>query len=264
MRVPAGRRVPRPPGRRAGRPRRVPAARRVPAGRRVPAAGRRPASATPRRGILRLARYPVRGPQLNEGRPRSAPPAPRGVPATRTLPGEVPGPGHRSVARRRGPGPRRAARGRAPRHARDAGQLGPTRRRPRPRPAARLPRARGSRGDPRALRRRSCGHPPRRSSRQWRAPAAARPPMTLWVASAFHVVLRHHADLLRERRASSGPRLHDHRRRRSGASHAPARRGRLLSHGDRRARRAGRPGGGEARHHPPRAGRHRTRSTSRS
>ena len=62
-------------------------------------------------------------------------------------------------------------------------------------------------------------------------------------------------DLLRQRRASSGARLYDDRRRRARSAHAPARRGRLLPHGHRRARRAGRPGGREARHHPARAGR---------
>ena len=69
------------------------------------------------------------------------------------------------------------------------------------------------------------------------------------------VVLRHDAHLLRERRAAPGARLHDDRRRRPRAAHAPARRGRLLPHGHRRARRAGDPGGRAARHHPARAGR---------
>ena len=86
----------------------------------------------------------------------------------------------------------------------------------------------------------------------------------------FDAVLRHHAHLLRERRASSGARVHDDRRRRSRAAHAPAGRGRLLPHGHRRARRAGGPGRGGARHHPagargsqrgplPRAGGHAQR-----
>ena len=44
-------------------------------------------------------------------------------------------------------------------------------------------------------------------------------------------------------RAPSRPRVHDHRRRRPRPPHAPARRGRLLPHGHRRARRAGGAGG---------------------
>ena len=75
------------------------------------------------------------------------------------------------------------------------------------------------------------------------------------VASTVDVVLRHDAHLLRERRAAPGARLHDDRRRRAGPAHAPARRGRVLPHGHRRARRAGHAGGREARHHPARAGR---------
>ena len=77
-------------------------------------------------------------------------------------------------------------------------------------------------------------------------------------------VLRHHADLLRQRRAASRARLHDDRRRRSRSAHAPARRGRLLPHGHRRARRAGRAGGREARHHAARAGRPQRGDGSRS
>ena len=66
-------------------------------------------------------------------------------------------------------------------------------------------------------------------------------------------VLRDHADLLRERRAPSRARLHDHRRRRARAAHAPAWRGRLLPHRHGRARRAGRAGGRAARDHAARA-----------
>ena len=62
-------------------------------------------------------------------------------------------------------------------------------------------------------------------------------------------------DLLRERGAPPGPRVHHDRRRRARAAHAPARRGRLLPHGHRRARRAGRPGRRARWHHPARAGR---------
>ena len=52
------------------------------------------------------------------------------------------------------------------------------------------------------------------------------------------LVLRHHADLLRQRGAPSRARLHDHRRGRAGPPPPPARAGRLLPDGDRRARRA--------------------------
>ena len=54
------------------------------------------------------------------------------------------------------------------------------------------------------------------------------------------VLLRHHPDLLRQRAAAPRPRVHDDRRRRDRAPHAPARRGRVLSDRHRRARRAGR------------------------
>ena len=84
------------------------------------------------------------------------------------------------------------------------------------------------------------------------------------VASDGDAVLRHDADLLRERRAPSRARLHDDRRRRARAAHAPARRGRLLPHGHGRARRAGGAGGREARHHAARARRHATPCASRS
>ena len=54
-----------------------------------------------------------------------------------------------------------------------------------------------------------------------------------------HVLLHHHPHLLRQRPAPPGPRVHDDRRRRARPAHAPARRGRLLPHRHRRARRAG-------------------------
>ena len=60
------------------------------------------------------------------------------------------------------------------------------------------------------------------------------------VASILDALLRHDAHLLRERRAPPRPRLHDDRGRRARPPHAPARRGRLLPHRHRRARRAGR------------------------
>src|SRR6266566_2860960 len=55
-----------------------------------------------------------------------------------------------------------------------------------------------------------------------------------------HDVLRDHADLLRQRRAPPGSRVHDDRRRRDGAASSSARRAGLLPHRHRRARRAGR------------------------
>ena len=80
-------------------------------------------------------------------------------------------------------------------------------------------------------------------------PAAPAPARTVaardaQVASAADELLRHDADLLRQRGAASGARVLHDRRRRDGAPHAPARGGRLLSHRHRRARRAGRAGGG--------------------
>ncbi|CAA9479288.1 MAG: Methionyl-tRNA synthetase, partial [uncultured Solirubrobacteraceae bacterium] len=68
-------------------------------------------------------------------------------------------------------------------------------------------------------------------------------------------LLRHHADLLRQRGAAPRSRLHDDRRRRDGAPHAPAGGGGLLPHRHRRARRAGRPGRRARGHHAGRAGR---------
>ena len=53
------------------------------------------------------------------------------------------------------------------------------------------------------------------------------------------LLLRHHADLLRQRGPAPGARVHDDRRRRDGPPPPPARGGRLLPHRDRRARRAG-------------------------
>ena len=61
----------------------------------------------------------------------------------------------------------------------------------------------------------------------------------VWPAS---VLLRHHADLLRQRGAAPRPRVHDDRGRRARAPPSPARRGRVLPHRHRRARRAGRAG----------------------
>ena len=54
-------------------------------------------------------------------------------------------------------------------------------------------------------------------------------------------LLRHDADLLRQRRAPHRPRLHDHHRRRPGPLAPPARRRRLVPDGHRRARAQGAP-----------------------
>ena len=54
------------------------------------------------------------------------------------------------------------------------------------------------------------------------------------------LLLRHHADLLRQRGPAPRARVHDDRRRRDGPPPPPARRGRVLPDRDRRARRAGR------------------------
>ena len=63
-------------------------------------------------------------------------------------------------------------------------------------------------------------------------------------------VLRHDADLLRQRRAAHRARLHHHPRRRAGALPPPARRRRLLPDRHRRARPEGRAGGRRSRHRP--------------
>ena len=77
-------------------------------------------------------------------------------------------------------------------------------------------------------------------------------------------LLRHHADLLRQRRAPSGPRLLDDRRRHPRPAPPPARRGRLLPHGHRRARRAGHPGGRSRGGRPRASSATATRRASRS
>ncbi len=70
---------------------------------------------------------------------------------------------------------------------------------------------------------------------------------------AGNVLLRHHADLLRQRGAAPRPCLHDDRCRHPRPPHAPARRGRVLSDRHRRSRGAGGPGRRAARRHPARA-----------
>ena len=165
VQVPARRRVPAAPAcpRRAGA---SPAARRVPRGRRVPNGQPAPARA-PRPGTASCApggRLPaVRAPAPQRG-PAAEPPArPRGMPATRTHLGSAGDLGSHSSPGHAARGPAAAAADAPRATAATPGSSAQPAAAP-PRPAARLPRSRGSRGDPRALRRRSCGHPPRRSS----------------------------------------------------------------------------------------------------
>ena len=155
---------------------------------------------------------------------------------------------------------RRAARGRAPRRGRTrarAAPRGPPLAAPRPRRAARraaaaaprragagrgsspgavagVARARGSAGGRGGRRRADRPAAPSRDRRR------ARPPLTFDAADGL---LRHHADLLRQRRAPPRARVHDDRRRHPRPPQAPARRGGVLPHRHRRARRAGRAGG---------------------
>ena len=77
-------------------------------------------------------------------------------------------------------------------------------------------------------------------------------------------LLRHHPHLLRQRRAPPRARLLDDRRRHPRPPHAPARRGRLLPHRHRRARRAGRAGGRARGRHAAGARPTATRRGSRS
>ena len=132
---------------------------------------------------------------------------------------DLPGP---AAARDRGPAVAAAAAG---------GAIGPARRRP-PR---RAPRPPGGRRRP--ARRRAAG---RRAGvgAAGRAARGARRARGAAVAFVADVLLRHDADLLRQRGAAPRPRVHDDRRRRHGPPPPPARRGRLLPHGHRRARRA--------------------------
>ena len=75
-------------------------------------------------------------------------------------------------------------------------------------------------------------------------------------------LLRHHPDLLRQRRAAPRPRLLDDRRRHPRPPHAPARRGRLLPDRHRRARRADRARGRARGDHAAGAGRPQRRRSS--
>ena len=78
-------------------------------------------------------------------------------------------------------------------------------------------------------------------SRRGAARRAANPAAPL-ASGLRHGLLRHDAHLLRERGAAPGPRLHDDRGRHPRPAPPPARRGGVLPHGHRRARRAGREG----------------------
>ena len=82
------------------------------------------------------------------------------------------------------------------------------------------------------------------------------------VMSGRSTLLRHHADLLRERRAPYRARLHDARLRRAGPLHAARRPRRALPDRHRRARPEGREGGGGRR--AGAAGLHRQGERSRS
>ena len=73
-----------------------------------------------------------------------------------------------------------------------------------------------------------------------RSPSALSPGASPTRQAVSRWLLRHHPDLLRQRRAAPRPRLLDDGGRRPRPAHAPARRGRLLPHRHRRARRADR------------------------
>ena len=96
---------------------------------------------------------------------------------------------------------------------------------------------------------------PRRSDA--RVDAAPRGRGGLGGSFGRRVLLRHHADLLRQRGAAPRARVHDDRGRHPRPAHAPARRGRVLPHRHRRARRARR-----ARRRDARASRRRSSPTA--
>ena len=98
------------------------------------------------------------------------------------------------------------------------------------------------RSAPRPPRGGHAAHAPGSGGRRGARPALAGAP-TAASLRRRHGLLRHHADLLRQRRAPPRARVHDDRRRHPRPPHAPARRGGLLPHRHRRARRAGRAGG---------------------
>ena len=88
-----------------------------------------------------------------------------------------------------------------------------------------------------------------------RGPAASRkaggqPPGGSVISRGVPPVLRHDADLLRQRRAAHRHGVHDGHGRRPGALAPPARRRRVLPHRHRRARPEGAAGGGGQRAHP--------------
>ena len=98
--------------------------------------------------------------------------------------------------------------------------------------------------------------PPRRPP--WPAAPSAAP----LAFDARDGLLRHDAHLLRERGAAPGPRVHDDRGRHPRPPPPPARRGRVLPHRHRRARRAGRARGRAARGSRRRSSPTATRSAS--
>ena len=202
------------------RARRQPIAR----GRRAPVP--RP---SPGPGRLGRARGGGRPPRGGPGPPRAGRPAPSGRPPAAVAP----------AARRRPRAPKRPATastsaGSGLRRLRAAAVLLSGW-------AAGREAGRRSRAGPRGRRRRG-------STSRAGDPTARREPDRARASSiGGGVLLRDHADLLRQRRAAPRSRLHDDRGRRARPAHAPARRGRLLPDGHRRARRAGRAGGREAR-----------------
>ena len=244
----------RPAGARArAAPRPAPPARRATAAparaapRPAPAA--RSARAPPRAGRARPLplRAGARPPPARAGARRPRPVARSGT-ARATAAGRRVGSAPRRPSRARaGAAPRPAAPARAAPSGPDSAGRSPAPGSCSPRPAARAT-GRAARPAASAGALRPAARPPAMIP-----PAAAGDLPRARVASMRDALLRHDADLLRERRAPSRARVHDDRRRRARAAHAPARRGRLLPHGHRRARRAGRPGGREARHHAARA-----------
>ena len=218
-------------------------------------ARRRPAGAPARRPPGAPARCPG---GRRDRRPRARRrPLPWGRPRR---PGQGRPSARRGARRRRLAGPRR---GRGACRCLLAGARGPSPARHGGRPrrglGARVPGPAAGRGLRRGHARRRAGAAPE-AARGALAPARAAGQMSRASSIGRRALLRHHADLLRERRAPPRPRLHHGRGRRAGPPHAPARRGRLLPHGHRRARRAGGAGGRARGRDPARAGRPQRRA----
>ena len=203
----------------------------------------RPVAARPRRGrragsapAPRRARRPgagraARARRGRVGRSRAGARLAGGGPARRARAAALVAPGAAGPGSTRSPPPRAGARPAQLRRRRlrlgraaPAAPVAPSRRR-RAATAAPAPHAPARDGRPR----------PRRGS-----PAAGGDRASL--AFAADGLLRHDADLLRQRGAAPRPRVHDDRRRHPRPPPSPARRGRVLPHGHRRARRAGRAG----------------------